>query len=1647
MLRRLASLGHQAADDQEPMSPSPGDDSHSHQARGTGGLAGVFKGLTGSKLTKSPPPTSQPPTPITTISQQLSDRPDAVSPTQPTPVAPAIRGIPQDQLELFNRLRSGTINERVDAAGSLRYAISDYPLDPIREVWFAGKDLIDSAKHTDARVAGWGLLTACVKATPSTDRERHEYFQTLTAPANPEDFHLQLAAIVDLTNHGRNVAGFADEIFPLLTSWLYEAYIAVRSARRHARGGNKTTKGKIVPTGEDNNFSQLFAFVKDVIKFNFKHASDAVVGRLMDNLLRICMNTSVEEDLRSCINVIDALVTFGSIPNGKLKDCMQVLSSIHCMVPSLQKDSWHTISDICKSHHGQSTMRLLLDVLRTVSMGAGKERNKDTVREVRGALSVLKKLLSKSTEKGYPAVPLALLLDGLANISASAPARIAADVLKLVNSLFEGSDGKVNPLLAEEHWEPIFSVVVQCVEKGMSSGGADMDGASIKTVSTTNDDLESDDNISNQARILVTRVEQLVAQNQSDSVQREQCIHFFTHMRHALPDSTAMLVLEHFKTYQSCLPSQVDWKESLQLVVKEFYLDQDRPPLVRLRALEVIVETYNFLTLVPDLVGETAVGGLIEPILSKMGEELDTLVLQDTVDFLVNVAETSTVPIFDKIMEAFKSVVSSDMDRARLAYASTPKPEAHPIDQSGYLANQSLSNVVIRGYVQTFIRAMNRDASKSTKVFNALVRIAGSNACEIDARLTAMKLLFRIRADFDHHIYLTTHCETEALAASLYRTEASLARKLAEDAAQPQRLSRADHAAVSRTSRGISFTQGQTGDRGHPGRSTHTPKPAVHQGLRLWSLPELDALPEEPPSEPSPRLLSCRKDTGEDTKSQGPSKTVLNISSWLKALLNLFHEGCDWEIYSFMLVHLPSQLCNQPVFESDGAHIQELRQVLCEMLRMNSFQEPPSSSGLRRPDVANCLFHALAITLSYHRYFQKQDEDEIVRTFIAGITDKTAKTCIHALSVCCHELSSSVSKALVTILQKMSMVITQPLVAMHILEFLACLSRLPALYANFREEEFRIVFGICFRYLQYVRDKKHSARNSHASEPSTPSAGSGSQLDLPGHQSSTDDLPQYVYALAYHVITFWFLAVKMPDRPNLVGWIAKNLFTDVDGTASNEEQAQVTLDFMQRVAYSDASDSAEDPLFNEQLFGDLHRKRWIIGNSIVTIKQSKETGWAEITRRYPSGTSSFAVRVEFAPLPAPQAPEGSDSALWNGRFQQGVTIAPSHLLIQLVCPMPQIYDPTLRPIPLADEDAVERAIRTFDRNSTVDGHKVGVIYIGEGQTKEGEILANTIGGPAYLEFLRGLGVLTELKGATFNTQGLDRENDIDGRYTYCWRDRVTEIVFHVTTMMPTRLENDPQCVMKKRHIGNDFVNIIFNDSGLPFKFDTFPSQFNYVYIVITPTPSRPPVALRENCTAKQEESGGLSSSPFFMVQVMSQQGFPEISPAAEPKIISLKALSSFVRLLALNASVFSHVWANREGGEHVGSWRNRLREINRLRERYGPKVAPSPPPSSVGGGSTTVGGGGSNIPTGLYMTQIQSPVQQGNDSSRPASSIIRDSLYNRRSSVATFVTSTSADQASHRSSMLSTATTDNTEIFQLNGADALVDSVDFSKWT
>ncbi|CZT10477.1 related to TUBERIN [Rhynchosporium agropyri] len=1615
------------------MSPTTGDVVQTPEPKSTSGFASVFKSLTGNRSHKNPNPSA----PI--IQNGIS----AVAPTA-LYLQSTTYGGPPDYERLYTQLKPGNAQaERLAAAEALRHAVQDYPLTSVTSIFKQGKDLIESNNSRETRLAGFELLTACVRQTISTDPERLFYFRVLTAPANSDDFHLQLASVVELAKNGKDLSGFHYETLPLLTSWLKHNFSATATARSKAGRSNRSSKSK-APLGEETNLSLLFAFIVDVIKFSFSVSSEETTCDLIEVILYICVNTPITGDLKACIDVINAIITYGDIPGAKLMDCVKVICSIHCLVPDVQLEAWRCISNLCKSHNGQKTIRILLDILREppVDSSSGKQM----VREIRGALSVLEKMFVKDGKDGYPLVPFTLLIAALEKAVEVDDKKVENESLRLILSLFSDENEEVKRNVMNEDWSIMFDVITKCSRRALENteGHSHTSRYHVNSLIAT-EDITSEQYLATSLvqtlHSIVMRIEELLKKFSTDDFfQKEDCIKFFVTVHPHLPESCAKLVIHHYMEYRYCYPSDLEWKENTRMILSAFFTDRTQPTDVRLYALKIITDVFEVIEMMDEHEDPDTIQVFVMSILNDIGDEKDIAILQKVVAFAVTVAEKADDMLFDHVIAAMRSTILSD--RIQSPLGSPPSSRQGLMTSSRPVSStvpdslvQTPSNVVTRGLILIFMRTMDSSNSKALRIYRELLWISNSHECETDARISALKMLSRLRADWANGIFLTPFTESDALAATLYRTPAALARKQAiDEAAQQQRSSRVDDNA--RILRSTSVGQGHPTSRQPLRSASGLTRTMQRHHPQMWMCPDYDALPEPASGKASLELKSClganvndnAEVNGDDEKSEpeisekasvsgvvsfSNSQTVLNVGLYLETIISLMKNGCDWEVYSYILVHLASQLTNQALFVGAIPQIRTLRELLCDQIKNSTYYDPPLSSGLRKADVAICIFQILNMVMSYHRHFSKADQDEIVRTFLQGVGEKTSKSCIHALSICCHELPGSTSKSLVHILQKMSQIITQSHVAVHILEFLACLARLPDLYVNFREEEYRIVFAICFRYLQYARDQQAKETSNRHSNPlgrsSMSSPDPRGQTDSRAAESNfepntSDDLPQYVYALAYHVIIFWFLALKLPDRAGQVTWIIRNLVsTDINGKEKIDEQAQVTLDFMQRVAYADVDESDADPSFTEEVFGQIQKKRWIIGNSLVTVEQATRGDWAQITKRQPSGTSCYIIQEKFIRPPPHQDP-GLADIMKDGRLSDDNVKLPSHLMLQLSASIPQGSDAT-RPIPLPNNEDMERAVKGFNRLFTVDGHKVGVIYIGENQTNEIEILSNIQGSSDYTEFLSGLGTLTKLQGAKFNTQGLDKEYDSDGKYTFCWRDRVTEIVFHVTTQMPTNLDRDSQCIGKKRHIGNDFVNIIFNNSGLPFKFDTFPSQFNYVNIVITPES-------RASFVATRFRSKMHANDAFYKVQVMSKPGFPEVSPASEIKIMSLAALPGFIRLLALNASVFSLVWSNRDGVENVSSWRSRLHAINRIRERYTPKSSTSSAISPPGTSN------GVNI---------------------------RDSISSlRRSSVANFLTGSTAPEAvSQRSSILSTA---ETEVGPVTGEENLVESLDFSKW-
>ncbi|XP_063222644.1 signal-induced proliferation-associated 1-like protein 2 [Bacillus rossius redtenbacheri] len=144
----------------------------------------------------------------------------------------------------------------------------------------------------------------------------------------------------------------------------------------------------------------------------------------------------------------------------------------------------------------------------------------------------------------------------------------------------------------------------------------------------------------------------------------------------------------------------------------------------------------------------------------------------------------------------------------------------------------------------------------------------------------------------------------------------------------------------------------------------------------------------------------------------------------------------------------------------------------------------------------------------------------------------------------------------------------------------------------------------------------------------------------------------------------------------------------------------------------------------------------------------------------------------------------------------------------------------------------EDQLLKLDEQGLTTHYKVGVMYCSAGQSTEEEMYNNEDAGPAFHEFLEMLGQRVRLKGFHSYKAGLDNKTDSTGLYSVYAQYHHCEVMFHVSTLLPFT-PNNRQQLLRKRHIGNDIVTIVFQEPGaLPFTPKNIRSQFQHVFIVV-----------------------------------------------------------------------------------------------------------------------------------------------------------------------------------------------------------------------
>ncbi|XP_041035832.1 signal-induced proliferation-associated protein 1 isoform X2 [Carcharodon carcharias] len=145
---------------------------------------------------------------------------------------------------------------------------------------------------------------------------------------------------------------------------------------------------------------------------------------------------------------------------------------------------------------------------------------------------------------------------------------------------------------------------------------------------------------------------------------------------------------------------------------------------------------------------------------------------------------------------------------------------------------------------------------------------------------------------------------------------------------------------------------------------------------------------------------------------------------------------------------------------------------------------------------------------------------------------------------------------------------------------------------------------------------------------------------------------------------------------------------------------------------------------------------------------------------------------------------------------------------------------------------VPEMLLKLDEQGLTFQRKVGIMYCKAGQSTEEEMYNNETAGPAFDEFLDLLGQRVKLKGFEKYRAQLDNKTDSTGTHSLYTTYQEYEIMFHVSTMLPYTANNSQQ-LLRKRHIGNDIVTIVFQEpTADPFTPKTIRSHFQHVFLVV-----------------------------------------------------------------------------------------------------------------------------------------------------------------------------------------------------------------------
>ena len=575
-------------------------------------------------------------------------------------------------------------------------------------------------------------------------------------------------------------------------------------------------------------------------------------------------------------------------------------------------------------------------------------------------------------------------------------------------------------------------------------------------------------------------------------------------------------------------------------------------------------------------------------------------------------------------------------------------------------------------------------------------------------------------------------------------------------------------------------------------------------------------------------------------------------------------------------------------------------------------------------------------TSVYSSLLAQSTQRSILKLFQSGMKAKTFHYCIIALTSCLPEFEPTVQvRVIKAILIKLSQMTSTKTTATFVLQFLSTLSQFPLLWRDFSEYDYKNIFAISFQHFNSKKFQDH------------------------------------ITSFAQYVICSWFVKCRDTLKSEFIHHITR-IFQNAE-IKGNEKSTQnslveTCLDMMacnMHTSNVQGSSSSRCEDFDKT---SLNSCTWLMGNRLVTIstqqqsnsgkllnsviEKEEENSFASIEIRRPCGHTcwnissmniqSFQATKKGDVLDINKSGNNEESrkrsstistsneykqrrklqscASFNRQFHQS-SITPEQVFLHFFYTSISNNSEN-RPLLIPNSRHLEGCLRLLNLLPAYDAWSTGVCYVRNNQySDQTGIILNQHGSTLYQNFIASLGDLvniTDCDERRTYLAGLDHKHGSDGKYTYIWRERTMQMVFHITTLMPnksSRRIND-----KLKHLGNNYVLIVYDDSCKYVPHTVVKGQYLMLEVIVQP----------------------VKHHSFYRVSLVFHNSEAEelLQDLQRVRNVNQEKLSTVVKQICLYASVVGKVLKNKmmnpKNSTQIVSSSNTIERLNciqRLRKR------------------------------------------------------------------------------------------------------------------